>query len=96
MKPENWDLGAKWLGRGADLRQTLQTPPKFLSLEQLQQNLCGKASKGAGSSKEVITHCIGDEEVVAQQAVVQHGGNKPLQPRVAPVRAQRAHLHEER
>jgi len=46
--------------------------------------------------KEDITHCIRDEEVVAQKAVVQRRGNQPLQSSVAPVWVQWTHLDKER
>lgn len=48
------------------------------------------------NGKPDLTYCIRDEEVVAQEAVVQHGGDEPLQPCVAPVRAQGAHLDKQR
>lgn len=49
-----------------------------------------------GRKWQILTYCIRDEEVVAQEAIVQHGGDEPLQPGVAPVGAQGAHLDKQR
>lgn len=43
-----------------------------------------------------ITYCIGNEEVVSQQAVVQQGGNDAFQAHWAPVRLQGGHPHKQR
>ena len=82
--------------RTAHLSQMVQA---YLLCSSRLKNHCKKSlqkARNKGKSRKEITYYVGDEEVVAQEAVVQHGGNNTLQPSVAPVRALWTHLDEER
>lgn len=90
---------SKTENRGAKHSKPSHSTPKVQMylpcLEKGCKTHCREA-RNRGREWKILTHGIRDEEVVAQEAVVQHGGDEPLQPSVAPVGAQGAHLDKQR